>query len=155
LAPVPNPTSSGRVEPSEIKKALRKDTLLVSVMQANNETGVLQSVTEIAEILSDHRAYFHIDAARDFGKEIKELQNQRVDLISISGHKIYAPKGIGALITRRRGGYERLPLQPLMFGGGQERNLRPETLPPLPISQNVRLIIPLDSFSDIQKRAWG
>ncbi len=97
-------------------------------MQANNETGVLQPIGEIADILSDHNAYFHVDAAQGFGKEIDALQNQRIDLISISGHKIYAPKGIGSLITRRRG-YERPPLEPLMFGGGQERSLRPGTLP--------------------------
>lgn len=135
------PTSSGGVDPSEIKKALRKDTLLVSVMQANNETGVIQPITEIADILSDHPAYFHVDAAQGFGKEIKELQNQRIDLISISGHKIYAPKGIGALITRRRG-YEKLPLQPLMFGGGQERNLRPGTLP-------VSLVVGLGTAAEL------
>lgn len=122
------PNSSGRVDPSDIKKVLREDTLLVSVMQANNETGVLQPITEITEVLLGNKAFFHVDAAQGFGKEIDELQNQRIDLISISGHKIYAPKGIGALITRRRG-FEKLPLQPLMFGGGQERNLRPGTLP--------------------------
>lgn len=122
------PNSSGWVDPSAIKKALRKDTMLVSVMQANNETGVLQPIGEIAEILLDHKAYFHVDAAQGFGKQIHDLQNERIDLISVSGHKIYAPKGVGALITRRRG-FERPPLQSLMFGGGQERGLRPGTLP--------------------------
>lgn len=122
------PTAAGWVNPSAIEKVLRKDTLLVSVMQANNETGVLQPISEIADILQDHPAYLHVDAAQGFGKEIETLQNKRIDLISVSGHKIYAPKGIGALITRRRG-FERLPLLPLMFGGGQERNLRPGTLP--------------------------
>lgn len=122
------PTAAGWIEPSAIKKALREDTLLVSIMQANNETGVLQPISEIADILLDHNAYFHVDAAQGFGKEIDALQNGRIDLISISGHKIYAPKGIGSLITRRRK-FERPPLQPLMFGGGQEHNLRPGTLP--------------------------
>lgn len=122
------PTSSGWVDPSAIRKSLREDTLLVSVMQANNETGVLQPIPEICEVLLNNDAYFHVDAAQGFGKEISALENQRIDLISISGHKIYAPKGIGSLITRRRG-YQRPPLQPLMFGGGQERNLRPGTLP--------------------------
>jgi cysteine desulfurase len=122
------PTRDGWVDPSAIKKALRKDTLLVSVMQANNETGVLQPISEIADHLIDHEAYFHVDAAQGFGKRIDDLENKRIDLISISGHKIYAPKGVGALITRYRG-FDRPPLQPLMFGGGQEKNLRPGTLP--------------------------
>jgi hypothetical protein len=72
--------------------------------------------------------YLHVDAAQGFGKDIGTLQNSRIDLISISGHKIYGPKGIGALVARRRG-YNRIPLAPLMFGGGQEYGLRPGTLP--------------------------
>ncbi|MBI1762869.1 MAG: cysteine desulfurase DndA [Acidobacteria bacterium] len=122
------PTASGWVDPAVVKAAIRKDTLLVSIMQVNNETGVRQPVEQITEILADHPAFFHVDAAQGFGKEITPLRNQRIDLISISGHKIFGPKGIGALVTRRRG-YQRLPLQPLFFGGGQERGLRPGTLP--------------------------
>ncbi len=122
------PTSGGWVDPSAVRGALQPDTLLVSVMHVNNETGVLQPLTEIAEVLSNHDAYFHVDAAQGFGKDIPTLQNARIDLISISGHKIYAPKGIGALIARRRH-FERLPLKPLLHGGGQERGLRPGTLP--------------------------
>lgn len=118
---------SGRVQPEAIRASLREDTLLVSVMQANNETGVLQPIQEIAEKLQDHEAYFHCDAAQGYGKELESLKNPRVDLISISGHKIYAPKGIGALIARRRG-YRKVPLSPLAVGGGQERGLRPGTL---------------------------
>jgi cysteine desulfurase len=122
------PTSSGWVDSVAIQKALRKDTLLVSVMHVNNETGVLQPISEIIQILSDHPAFFHTDAAQGFGKDITTLQHERIDFISISGHKIYAPKGIGALVVRRRG-FNRAPLQPLTFGGGQERGLRPGTLP--------------------------
>lgn len=122
------PTSGGWVEPEEVARALRPDTLLVSVMGVNNETGVVQPVHEIATVLSGHEAFFHVDGAQAFGKLIQPLKNGRIDLLSISGHKINAPKGIGALITRRRG-YHRLPLQPLMYGGGQERGLRPGTLP--------------------------
>jgi len=118
----------GRVNAGEIATALRPDTLLVSLMQANNETGVRQPVDEVAQILSGHEAFFHVDAAQGFGKDIKPLRNSRIDLISVSGHKVYAPKGIGALISRRRG-YDRVPLSPLMFGGGQERGIRPGTLP--------------------------
>jgi cysteine desulfurase len=122
--------ATGAVDPKDIKAALRPDTLLVSVMQVNNETGVRQPLNEIAEILKDHNhsSYFHTDAAQGFGKDLESLRNPRIDLISISGHKIYAPKGVGALIMRRRG-YERPPLKPLIFGGGQERGLRPGTLP--------------------------
>jgi cysteine desulfurase len=94
----------------------------------NNETGVIQPIAEIAEGLKDHSAFFHVDAAQGFGKDIRPLQNPRIDLLSISGHKIFAPKGIGALVTRYRG-YNRLPIRPLMFGGGQESGLRPGTLP--------------------------
>ncbi|MFB1486530.1 MULTISPECIES: cysteine desulfurase DndA [unclassified Thiocapsa] len=120
--------SSGAVDPEAIRGALRADTVLVSVMQANNETGVRQPLEAIAERLADHPAYFHVDAAQGFGKDPEPLRNPRIDLVSISGHKIFAPKGIGALVARRRG-YERIPLQPLMVGGGQERGLRPGTLP--------------------------
>ena len=116
-------------EPATVAAALRPNSLLVSVMHANNETGVRQPIAEIAEALKGHAAFLHTDAAQTFGKVVPELQNDRIDLISVSGHKIYGPKGIGALIARRRG-YERIPLAPLMFGGCQERGLRPGTLPP-------------------------
>lgn len=122
------PTPGGWVEPDHVRRALRADTLLVAVMGVNNETGVIQPIDEVAAVLSGHDAFFHVDGAQAFGKVIKPLQNPRIDLISISGHKVYAPKGIGALVTRRRG-YRRPPLQPLFYGGGQERGLRPGTLP--------------------------
>jgi cysteine desulfurase len=122
------PTRGGWVEPREVHAAVRPDTLLVSVMHVNNETGVVQPVAEVAELLGDHPAYFHVDGAQGFGKELEGPRHTRIDLISVSGHKIYAPKGVGALITRRRG-YHRAPLTPLMYGGGQERGLRPGTLP--------------------------
>jgi cysteine desulfurase len=122
------PTSGGWVDPDAVRKALRPDTLLVSVMAANNETGVIQPIPEITDILAGSGAYFHVDAAQAFGKQIDALRHHRIDLLSVSGHKIHAPKGIGALIARRRG-YQRIPLRPLLFGGGQERGLRPGTLP--------------------------
>lgn len=118
----------GWVDPGALRGALRDDTLLVSVMQVNNETGVSQPIHEITEILEDHPTYIHVDAAQGFGKDISPLSSPRLDLISVSGHKIYGPKGVGALIIRRRG-YKRAPLAPLMHGGGQERGLRPGTLP--------------------------
>ncbi|RKZ53109.1 MAG: cysteine desulfurase DndA [Candidatus Parabeggiatoa sp. nov. 3] len=122
------PTTGGWVEPTDILNAVRDDTLLVSVMHVNNETGVIQPITEIAEQLAAHPAYFHVDAAQGFGKEIPTLRHPRLDLISVSSHKIYGPKGVGALIMRRRE-YQKPPLTPLMYGGGQERGLRPGTLP--------------------------
>lgn len=121
-------TATGAVDPGSALKALRPDTLLVSVMQVNNETGVKQPLESIAQALKEHPAYLHTDAAQGFGKDLETLRHPRIDLISISGHKVYAPKGIGALIMRRRG-YERPPLSPLVYGGGQERGLRPGTLP--------------------------
>lgn len=122
------PDLAGRVSGEKIRDLLREDTLLVSVMHVNNETGVIQPITEIVDILDGHSAFLHVDAAQGFGKDIPTLKSRRIDLVSISGHKIYAPKGIGALIARRRG-YDRLPMQPLMVGGGQEQGLRPGTLP--------------------------
>ena len=122
------PNSGGWVPAESLREAVRNDTLLVSVMQANNETGVLQPIAELADLLGDHGAFLHVDAAQGFGKEIVPLRHPRIDFISISGHKLHAPKGVGALIARRRKG-ERPSLTPLMHGGGQELGLRPGTLP--------------------------
>lgn len=122
------PSGGGRVDPQQVRAAVRDDTLLVSVMHVNNETGSIQPIAEIAALLGSHLAFLHVDAAQGFGKDIEPLANPRIDFTSISGHKINAPKGVGALIVRRRAG-ERPPLTPLMFGGGQERGLRPGTIP--------------------------
>ena len=118
----------GWIDPAELSSALREDTLLVSLMHVNNETGVEQPLAQYSQVLDQHAAYFHVDAAQGFGKSLGPLQDQRIDLASVSGHKIYGPKGVGALLLRRRAGV-RCPLQPLTFGGGQERGLRPGTLP--------------------------
>ncbi len=122
------PNAGGWVEPEKIAEAVCEDTLLVTVMQVNNETGVMQPIDAIAERLAGKPVYFHSDAAQGFAKETGALGNERIDLISISGHKICGPKGVGALIVRRRG-KDRPPLAPLFFGGGHERGLRPGTLP--------------------------
>lgn len=122
------PDEGGWVSAESVRDALRPDTLLVSVMAINNETGVIQPIEEIAGALTDHDAFLHVDGAQAFGKLVHPLQHPRIDLLAISGHKIGAPKGIGALVARRRG-YKRPPLTPLMYGGGQERGLRPGTLP--------------------------
>jgi cysteine desulfurase len=138
------PTPGGWVDPEDVRRTLRKDTLLVSVMQANNETGVLQPLPGICKVLEGHDAFLHVDAAQGFGKELESLRNPRVDLVSVSGHKIYGPKGVGALIIRRRG-YDRVPLAPLHHGGGQERGLRPGTLP-------VPLVVGLGLASELALR---
>jgi cysteine desulfurase len=122
------PRGDGWVEPGAVRAAVRDDTLLVSVMHVNNETGVVQPVDEIAEELAGHAAFLHVDAAQGFGKELSRLRHPRLDLVSVSGHKLHAPQGVGALILRRRGG-ARPPLTPLLHGGGQELGLRPGTLP--------------------------
>ena len=119
---------SGAFSTDDLACALRDDTLLVSLMHANNETGIVQPIEAAAGVLGGHPAYLHTDAAQTFGKLHPPLKCDRIDLISISGHKIFGPKGIGALIARRRR-FTRPPLAPLMFGGGQEYGLRPGTLP--------------------------
>jgi cysteine desulfurase len=121
------PNGRGVVEVDAVWQALRDETSVVSVMHVNNETGAIQPIAEIAAMLSDHPAWLHVDAAQSFAREIEALRHPRIDLISISGHKVQGPKGVGALIVRRRNG-ARPPLMPLAFGGGQERNLRPGTI---------------------------
>jgi cysteine desulfurase len=123
-----DPTVSGAVSAAKVLAAVREDTALVSVMHVNNETGIIQPIDDIARGLSERDCYFHVDAAQGYGKELARLSHPRIDLISVSGHKIYGPKGVGALLMRRRN-FKRAPLAPLMLGGGQERGLRPGTLP--------------------------
>lgn len=123
------PDRSGYVSVDEVLAAVRPDTLLLSVMHANNETGAIQPITMIAEGLSaSPQLFFHVDAAQSFGRQTADLRHPRIDLISLSAHKLFGPKGVGALVARRRDG-RRPPLTPLMYGGGQERTLRPGTLP--------------------------
>lgn len=121
---------TGRVNLDEVKEKISDQTVLISLIHANNETGVLNPISEVADYLdeSDSTAYFHVDAAQSFGKKIEALQNPRIDMMSMSAHKIFGPKGVGALLLRTRN-YEKPPLEPLMIGGGQERGLRPGTLP--------------------------
>jgi len=122
------PDKNGRVDAAKIISLLRPTTLLISLMHANNETGVIQPIDEVAKALAHHPAYFHVDAAQTFGKLIEPLQSHRIDLLSASGHKIYGPKGVGVLLVRHRG-KQKVPLAPLVHGGGQEHGLRPGTLP--------------------------
>jgi len=141
-----DPEPGGWIEPLAARDALRPDTRLVSIMQVNNETGVKQPVADIADALGDHSAFFHVDAAQGFGKDIASLRHPRIDMISASGHKIHAPKGVGALILRRRNG-DRPPVKPLLFGGGQERGVRPGTLP-------VHLIAGFGKAAELALAEW-
>lgn len=122
------PDASGVVSAASVLEQVRPDTLLVSLMHVNNETGVIQPIEELADALESHPCFLHTDAAQGFGKRLDGLRHSRIDLMSVSGHKIYAPQGVGALIARRRQ-WKRIPLKPLMLGGGQEGGLRPGTLP--------------------------
>ena len=122
------PQADGSHSVDQVMAAVRENTLLVSLMHVNNETGVIQPVEKLARQLSSTATYFHVDAAQSFGKVRHNELAAPVDMVSFSGHKIGGPKGIGGLIIRRRG-WKPVPLQPLMFGGGQERKLRPGTLP--------------------------
>ncbi len=114
----------GRLDPDVLRAALIEPTLLVSVMAVNNETGVIQDIASLAAIARDAGALFHTDAAQAVGKIPVDVQG--IDLLSLSGHKLYGPKGVGALFVRRR---PRVRLAPLFSGGGQERGLRSGTLP--------------------------
>ncbi|MBS0304246.1 MAG: cysteine desulfurase [Proteobacteria bacterium] len=116
----------GRVDPHDIARALRADTALVSVMAANNEIGTLQPLAEIGALLRDGPALFHVDATQAVGRVALDVDALGIDLLSMSAHKLYGPKGVGALYVRRRP--RRVELQPLADGGGQENGLRPGTL---------------------------
>jgi cysteine desulfurase len=140
-------TAGGYVESAAVRERLRPDTLLVSVMHGNNETGVLQPILEISELIKDSKALFHVDAAQTFGKEVETLRRLPCDFLSISGHKIYGPKGVGALFARRHRA-QRRPLRPLMYGGGQEMGWRPGTLP-------VPLIVGLGAAAEIAASEHG
>ncbi|HEX3885394.1 MAG TPA: aminotransferase class V-fold PLP-dependent enzyme [Stellaceae bacterium] len=147
-----SPDRAGYVSASDVLAAIRPETLLVSVMHANNETGALQPIAEIANDLpADDGPFFHVDAAQTYGRETPTLRHRRIDMISISGHKVFGPKGVGALVARRRSG-RRLPLQPLMVGGGQERGLRPGTQP-VPLIAGLGLAAELANVERVSRTA--
>ncbi len=117
---------NGLIDLEKLKAAITDKTMLVSVMAVHNEIGVIQPLAEIGKLCRERCAFFHTDAAQAFGKIPLDVEAMNVDLMSISGHKIYGPKGIGALYVRRR---PRVRLEPLINGGGQERGMRSGTLP--------------------------
>ena len=117
---------NGLIDLEELKAAIRPDTILISVMWVNNEIGVIQNIPEIGKICREHKIIFHVDAAQACGKTPIDVEAANVDLLSMSAHKIYGPKGIGALYVRRK---PRVRLEAQMHGGGHERGFRSGTLP--------------------------
>ena len=121
-----DPEPDGLLDPAKLEAALRDDTILVSIMHVNNEIGVIQDIAAIGELCRSRKIFFHVDAAQSAGKLPIDLQELKVDLMSFSAHKIYGPKGIGALYVRRK---PRVRLEAQMHGGGHERGMRSGTLP--------------------------
>jgi len=122
-----DPESNGLIAPDRLAAALRPDTALVSLMHVNNETGIIQDIAALGAMTRRHGVLLHVDAAQSAGKLPLNLQTLPVDLLSLSAHKLYGPKGIGALYVRQAP--VRVRLQPMLYGGGQERGLRAGTLP--------------------------
>ena len=121
-----DPEPNGLLDLEKFKAALRDDTTVVSIMHVNNEIGVIQDIAAIGEICRDRKIIFHVDAAQSAGKVTIDTESLKVDLMSFSAHKVYGPKGIGALYVRRK---PRVRLEAQMHGGGHERGLRSGTLP--------------------------
>jgi cysteine desulfurase len=118
--------TNGIIDLNQLRQAIKPHTVLVSIMAVNNEIGVIQPLAEIGKICRENGIYFHTDAAQAIGKIAIDVDAMNIDLLSISSHKIYGPKGIGALYVRRK---PRVRLEPLINGGGQERGMRSGTLP--------------------------
>jgi len=127
----------GRVSPDDIEQAINDRTILISVMHANNEVGTIQPIEEISEIAKKHHIVFHTDAAQSVGKIPVKVNKLGVDLLSIAGHKLYAPKGIGALFVRKK-----TPFEPYIHGGGQEFGMRAGT-------ENVPNIVALGKAAEL------
>lgn len=130
----------GRVDPEDIRKALRPDTILITIMHANNEVGTIQPIEAISAIAIENDVIMHCDAAQSTGKIPVDVRKLGIDLLSIAGHKFYAPKGVGALYIKRG-----TPMQKLMFGANHEQNIRPGT-------ENVLEIVGLGKAAEIAKR---
>jgi cysteine desulfurase len=129
----------GQVDPGEVKKAIRKDTILITVMHANNETGTIQPLSDISSIAGEYGVLFHTDAAQAVGKIETKVDDLGVDFLSIAGHKLYAPKGVGALYIRKG-----IEIEPFLHGGGQERGLRSGT-------ENVMLNVGLGKACELMQ----
>jgi cysteine desulfurase len=157
------PDSGGVVHPDQVAAALQPDTVLVSIMHVNNEIGVVQDIHSIAAICTRHgRARMHVDAAQSAGKSAVNFASLGVDLMSLSAHKVYGPKGVGALLVSRRAGGAGVHLTALQFGGGQERGLRAGTVATHQVVgmglafQLARTALPseADRIAHLQERLW-
>jgi len=131
----------GQVDPDEVRRALRPNTKLITIMMANNETGVLQPVVEIGKIAAEADVYFHTDAVQAAGKVAIDVKQIECDLLSISGHKMHAPQGVGALYVRKG-----TVLQPMLYGGRHERSRRAGT-------ENVPGIVALGKAAELAREA--
>lgn len=136
--------NSGLVNLAELEKAITPETSLVSIMAVNNEIGVKQPIGEIGALCKSKKVFFHTDAAQAIGKIAVNVNEMNIDLMSISGHKIYGPKGVGALYVRRR---PRVRVEAIQSGGGQERGLRSGTVP-------TPLVVGLGEACEIAHREW-
>lgn len=145
----------GLVDPGRLAAAVGKDTVLVSVMAANSEIGAVPPLAEIGKVCAERGVLFHCDAAQAVGKMPLDVEALGIDLLSFSAHKVYGPKGVGALYLRRRAraGVRRPRLAPLLFGGGQERGLRPGTLPaPLIVGFARAVALALENLEEERAR---
>jgi len=133
----------GLVDPADVKRALRPNTKLITIMMANNETGVLQPVEELGKIATEADVYFHTDAVQAAGKVAIDVKRIGCDLLSISGHKVHAPQGVGALYVRKG-----TLLQPLLYGGSHERSRRAGT-------ENVPAIVALGKAAEMARAGLG
>jgi len=120
------PKNNGIIDLNDLKKNINKNTILVSIMHVNNETGIIQDINSISKICRTYNVFFHVDATQSVGKIPINLKDLSVDLMSFSAHKVYGPKGIGGLYVRRK---PRVRLSALLHGGGHERGMRAGTLP--------------------------
>lgn len=145
-----NPDISGRVSADQIIGLVRDDTLLVSVMHVNNETGIIQPVKEIGSALADRDVLFHIDATQSCGKLVEELRSIQYDMLSFSAHKFRGPQGIGALILRRKN-YKLPPVKSVYYGGQQEHGIRPGTTPvALVAGMGAACALAADEYNEIE-----
>lgn len=123
-----SPDRTGQISAKDLLDKVREDTLVVSVMHVNNETGIIQPVEEIGEVLAERKVLFHVDATQSFGKLVEELQKVKYNMLSMSAHKLGGPQGVGVLVLRKKR-YKLPPIRPIMYGGQQEHGIRPGTIP--------------------------